>query len=134
VKSIHARPLNIEMMDDAMAEVLRAKSPAERLAIADGMWRSAVRMIEAILRAERPDWTDDEIRREIARRMSMEPSDLLRILVRELERLQLEIQRTRLDLAQATPQKTFDTGLAVHWKTSCFPHPRSLLRCLRCLL
>jgi hypothetical protein len=70
VKSIHARPLNIEMMDDAMAEVLRAKSPAERLAIADGMWRSAVRMIEAILRAERPDWTDDEIRREIARRMS----------------------------------------------------------------
>ena len=64
------KPLNVEMMDDAMAEVLRAKSPAERLAIANGMWRSASRMIEAILRAERPDWTDDEIRREVARRMS----------------------------------------------------------------
>jgi Rv0078B-related antitoxin len=64
------KPLSVEMMDDAMAEVLRAKSPAERLAIANGMWRSASRMIEAILRAEQPDWTDDEIRREVARRMS----------------------------------------------------------------
>jgi hypothetical protein len=64
------RPLNVEVMDDAMAAVLRAKSPAERLAIANGMWRSARRMIEAILRAERPDWSDDRIRREVARRMS----------------------------------------------------------------
>jgi hypothetical protein len=30
------RPLNVEMMDEAMADVLRAKSPAERLAIANG--------------------------------------------------------------------------------------------------
>jgi Rv0078B-related antitoxin len=64
------KPLNVEMMDDRMAEVLRAKSPAERLAIADGMWRSARGMIEAILRDERPDWTDDEIQRQVARRMS----------------------------------------------------------------
>jgi hypothetical protein len=62
--------LNVEMMDDRMADVLRAKSPAERLAIANGMWRSARRMIEAILLAERPDWSDDQIRREVARRMS----------------------------------------------------------------
>jgi hypothetical protein len=64
------RPLNVEITDDAMAEVLRAKSPAERLAIANGMWRSASRMIEAILSAEQPDWTDDEIPREVARRMT----------------------------------------------------------------
>jgi len=64
------RPLNVELMDDAMADVLRAKSPAERLAIANGMWRSARRMIEAILRAEQPDWSADQIRREVARRMS----------------------------------------------------------------
>ena len=37
------KPLNLEMMDDAMADVLRAKTPAERLAIANGMWRSASR-------------------------------------------------------------------------------------------
>jgi hypothetical protein len=64
------RPLNVEMMDERMADVLRTKSPAERLAIANGMWRSARRMIEAILRAERPDWSDEAIRREVARRMS----------------------------------------------------------------
>ena len=64
------KPLNVEMMDERMADVLRAKTPAERLAIANGMWRSARRMIEAILRAERPDWTDEAIRREVARRMS----------------------------------------------------------------
>jgi hypothetical protein len=62
--------LNVEMVDDTMADVLRAKSPAERLAIANGMWRHAHRMIASILRAEHPDWTDDEIRREVARRMS----------------------------------------------------------------
>jgi hypothetical protein len=64
------RPLHVEMMDDAMADVLRAKSPAERLAIANGMWRSARRMIESLLYAEHPEWTDAEIRREVARRMS----------------------------------------------------------------
>lgn len=58
------------MIDDTMAAVLRAKSPAERLAIANGMWRSARRIIEAVLRAEQPDWTDEQIRREVARRMS----------------------------------------------------------------
>jgi hypothetical protein len=57
-------------MDDAMAEVYRAKTPAERLAIADGMWRFAQKMIDAILRDEHPDWTDEAIAREVARRMS----------------------------------------------------------------
>ncbi len=65
-----SKPLRVEILDDAMAAVLRAKSPAERLAIANGMWRSARRIIEAVLRAEQPDWTDEQIRREVARRMS----------------------------------------------------------------
>lgn len=64
------RPLVIEVMDDMMADVLRSKTPAERLLIASGMWRSAWRMIEGILRSENPDWTDEQIRREVARRMS----------------------------------------------------------------
>ena len=32
---------NIEVIDDAMAEVLRRKTPQERLAIAFNMWTSA---------------------------------------------------------------------------------------------
>jgi hypothetical protein len=63
------RPLNIEVLDEAVADVLRNKSPGERLAIANGMWRSARQMIESLLRAEHPEWTDEEIRRDVARRM-----------------------------------------------------------------
>ncbi|GAB4135169.1 MAG: hypothetical protein Tsb009_01170 [Planctomycetaceae bacterium] len=53
-----------------MAEVLRQKTGAERLAIANRMWCSAREMIRHHLRQEHPDWTDEEIQRETARRMS----------------------------------------------------------------
>jgi hypothetical protein len=59
-----------EMIDDAMVAVLRTKTPAERLAISNGMWRSARRMIEAMLHKEHPDWSDEAIQRETARRIS----------------------------------------------------------------
>ena len=59
-----------EMLDEAMVAPLRGKTPAERLAISNGMWRSARRMIEAILRKEHPDWPSEAIQREMARRMS----------------------------------------------------------------
>ena len=59
-----------EMLDEAMVAPLRMKTPAERLAISNGMWRSARRMIEAILRKEHPDWPSEAIQREVARRMS----------------------------------------------------------------
>jgi hypothetical protein len=64
------RPLNFEMIDDAMAEVMRAKTPAERLAIANGMWRTARILIEAVIRSEHPDWSEEAVGREVARRMS----------------------------------------------------------------
>jgi hypothetical protein len=49
---------------------LRAKSPQERLSILDGMWRSASRMIAHRLRLLHPEWTDAEVARETARRLS----------------------------------------------------------------
>lgn len=64
------RAMRIEMLDEAMVAVLRAKTPAQRLAISNGMWRSARRMIEAILRKEHSDWPPEAIHRETARRMS----------------------------------------------------------------
>jgi hypothetical protein len=60
----------MEIVDEAMVEVLRNKSPAERLAIAAGMWRSARDMIRTLLRAEHPEWTDEAVTREAARRLS----------------------------------------------------------------
>jgi hypothetical protein len=35
----------IEVMDDIMAEILRRKTPAERLAIGFGLWRSAQKLL-----------------------------------------------------------------------------------------
>jgi hypothetical protein len=63
-------PNNIEVVDNVMAEVLRQKTPAQRLAIANGMWQSASRMITYVLREQHPRWTDAQIRRETARRLS----------------------------------------------------------------
>ena len=60
----------IEVVDDAMAEVLRAKSGAERLRIAGGMFASARRTIIHLLRTQHPDWSEEEIVAETARRLS----------------------------------------------------------------
>lgn len=61
---------NIEVLSDRMAEVLREKSPAERLSIAHGMWKHARQMILSNLRAEHPEWSAEEIDQETARRLS----------------------------------------------------------------
>ena len=60
----------IEIVDPAMAAILRQKTEAERLQIAWGMWRSARMMLNHLLQAEHPDWTEKERNQEIARRLS----------------------------------------------------------------
>lgn len=64
------RPEDVEVIDDVMARVYAAKTGAERLAIASGMFASARRMILSHLRTEHPDWTEEQVRREAARRLS----------------------------------------------------------------
>ena len=59
----------IEVMDDAMAEVYRRKSTAERLAVAHGMWRYARMRLLAAVKWQHPEWDDDAIRREVSRRL-----------------------------------------------------------------
>ena len=63
-------PKHIEVVDDSMAEVLRAKTGAQRLAIASGMYASARRMLISHLKAENPEWSDAQISAEAARRLS----------------------------------------------------------------
>jgi len=60
----------IEVLDDAMAEVLRRKTPAERLAIGFGLWRSARRMLRGQLASLHPDWDAERLEREVVRRLS----------------------------------------------------------------
>jgi len=59
-----------EVVDDEMAAVLRSKTGAERLAIANAMYVSARRMLLSHLAAEHPDWSEEEVTREAARRLS----------------------------------------------------------------
>ncbi|MEM7811978.1 MAG: hypothetical protein AAF532_10915 [Planctomycetota bacterium] len=59
-----------ECVDHAMAEVLRRKSGAERLAMVDTMWRTGWKMIFLGYRRDHPDWSEGRCRRETARRMS----------------------------------------------------------------
>lgn len=60
----------IEIVDRQMAAILRDKTEAERLNIAWGMWRSARILLWNILRSEHRDWSEEQIRREVARRLS----------------------------------------------------------------
>lgn len=64
----------IEVMDDHMADVLRSKSGAEKLAIADRMFRAARDLIATSVRSMYPDWSDDQVRAETARRIAGEPA------------------------------------------------------------
>ena len=60
----------IEVVDERMAEVLRGKSPAERLAMGWSMWSYARDMIASVLRQEHPDWDAKRLQQEVARRLS----------------------------------------------------------------
>jgi hypothetical protein len=63
-------PKSIEAMSDDMARIIRAKTGAERLRIASGMYASARKMLLSHLRAEHPDWDEQHIQKETARRLS----------------------------------------------------------------
>ena len=60
----------IEIISDGMAEVLRQKTGAERLEIASRMFDSARSMLTQHLRSEHPDWSDQRVKLEVARRLS----------------------------------------------------------------
>jgi hypothetical protein len=63
-------PFVMEVMDNAMVDVLRQKTEVERLRIAGRMWKSARVILRGAIRTEHPDWNVDQVNREIARRIS----------------------------------------------------------------
>jgi hypothetical protein len=62
-------PDKFEVVDDAMAEVLRTKSPAERIAIVSDANRTARVLAAAGARYLHPDWDESQIQAEVARRV-----------------------------------------------------------------
>jgi len=59
----------IEHLDPMMVEVLRQKTPAERLAIAWGLWEFARTTLRRQVAAQHPDWMEYEVHREATRRL-----------------------------------------------------------------
>ena len=57
-------------MDKREAEILRRKTPAERLALANDLCRAVRDMMLQSVRSAHPDWTNDEVKREVARRIA----------------------------------------------------------------
>ncbi len=60
----------IEVVDDAMAEVLKSKTPAERIGIGFNIWLSAYNMLTVYLKKTHPDWNAEILKREVKRRLS----------------------------------------------------------------
>jgi Rv0078B-related antitoxin len=67
--TMESRIPTIEVVDDTVADVLRNKSVAERLAIVDGLRRLAREVIRANVAREHPEWSEAQFRRQVARRM-----------------------------------------------------------------
>lgn len=62
-------PNRIELLDARVIEVLRSKTPAERLEMAFACNRTMRQLLEGHLRSRHPDWNRQAIDAEIARRM-----------------------------------------------------------------
>jgi len=63
-------PSNIELPDDRVVAILRGKTIAERAAIVFACNRTMRLRLAGHLRTRHPDWTDEQVAAEIARRMS----------------------------------------------------------------
>lgn len=61
----------IEVVDDNVAAVLRRKTPAERIQMALAANRMVRLRIAGHLQTIHPDWSQEEIQAEIARRMRL---------------------------------------------------------------
>jgi hypothetical protein len=60
---------HIEIVSDDMVEILRRKTPLERFLIGDRMFRQARQMIVASIKNAHPEWSEQEINRDVVRRM-----------------------------------------------------------------
>jgi len=62
-------PKQVEVPDEAMAEVLSRMPPEDRLRIGFNIWISAHNMLMTHIRHTHPDWDQKAVEREVARRL-----------------------------------------------------------------
>ena len=62
-------PQRIELLDPGIVKILQSKTPAERLAMVFAANRTMRLRLEGHFRTYHPEWTDEQIQGEIAKRM-----------------------------------------------------------------
>jgi hypothetical protein len=62
----------LDIVDRGVAGVLRSKSGMERLRLAHEAWELARDRLAAFFSAQHPEWARDEVRRQVAKRLSRE--------------------------------------------------------------
>ncbi|MGH7355562.1 MAG: hypothetical protein ACRELS_13425 [Candidatus Rokuibacteriota bacterium] len=67
------RPESIEVVDEEVARVLRAKSGMERLRLAHEAWELARDRLAAYVAFRHPTLSPQEVAREVARRLADDP-------------------------------------------------------------
>ena len=60
----------IEVLDEALADVLRHKTPAEKIEMIAAAQRTARHLLAAGLRQRHPEWDDQQVEAEVARRLT----------------------------------------------------------------
>lgn len=60
----------IEVVDDAIAAILRQKTAAERIGLAAAAHRTARAIITAQVQSAHPEWSVEDVQREATRRLS----------------------------------------------------------------
>jgi hypothetical protein len=59
----------VEVVDAAMVDILRSKTPAERIRMIGAANRTARILAAAGIRFQHPDWTEEQVHDEVLRRV-----------------------------------------------------------------
>ncbi len=60
---------HIKIVSDEMVEILRRKTPLERLVMGERMFWQARQLIVMSIRNDHPEWSDQEVKKDVVRRM-----------------------------------------------------------------
>ncbi len=62
-------PSRIEVVDEVIAEILRKKTPAQKVEMVFAANRTARMLVRGGVLLRHPDWDEEEVKREVSRKM-----------------------------------------------------------------
>jgi hypothetical protein len=67
------REIRIDLLDDAQVEIYRTWTPEQRIEAGCREMLFVRRLLSGVLREEHPDWPEEQVKREVAKRILGEP-------------------------------------------------------------